>query len=180
MKTSAIVKGATSRFDNWTGITPIIQELPPCLGPARSGHRSNGSRATPVEGPHLRAMNAELRGDAVLVDQAAEPVGSLDSVRFGERLRGRVEDWDLKGDPAVRTLVVVVLDELVQRHPEVLRAPDEQPVEALGPGCSHEPFGERVRAGRPHRCLDDPGADSPHHLVEGTDAQGDAGSTSCQ
>ena len=81
------------------------------------------------------------------MDQAAEPVGSLESVGAGELPKGRVGDWDLKVDPAVRSLIVVMLDELLQRHVEVPLAPDEQPVKALGPGCPHEPFGEGVRRG---------------------------------
>jgi hypothetical protein len=35
-------------------------------------------------------------------------------------------------------------------------------------GRPHEPFGKRVRSRRPHGCLDNPGADRPHHLFEGS------------
>ena len=154
-----------------TGIAPIIQELQPVLG--RRGV-SNVQTVTPrtVPGARIPGMNAELRGDAVLVDQAAEPVGSLDSVHVGEPPKGRVGDWDLKVDPAVRSLIVVMLDELPQYTVEMALTADEQPVEALGPGCPHEPFGERVRPGRPYGREDDPGADRPHHLVEGPDELG--------
>ena len=117
-------------------------------------------------------MNVKLRGDAVLVDQAAEPVGSLDFVNVGELPQARVGDWDLKVDPTVGALIVVMLDELSQYTVEMPLAADEQPVQALGPGCPHEPLGERVRSGRPHGCEDDPGADRLRYLVEGTDELG--------
>jgi hypothetical protein len=106
------------------------------------------------------------------VDQAAEPVGSLDCVHAGELPKGRVSDWDLKVDPAVRSLIVVLLDEVPEHPVEVALAPNEKPVEALCPGGSHKAFGERVRAGRPDGREDDLGADRPHHLVEGTDELG--------
>ena len=83
-----------------------------------------------------------------------------------------VGDWDLKVDPTVRALVVVVLDELPEHPVEMALATDEQPVEALGPGCPDKPFGERVRPRRPDGREDDPSADRPHHLVEGTDELG--------
>ena len=86
--------------------------------------------------------------------------------------KGRVGDWDLKVDPAVRSLIVVMLDELSQYTIEMALAADQQPVEALSPGCPHEPFGKRVRPGRPHGCLDDPSAGRLHHLVEGPDELG--------
>jgi hypothetical protein len=59
-------------------------------------------------------MNAALCRDAVLVDQATEPVGSLHPVNAGELPKGRVGDRDLKVYPAVRPLIVVMLDELPQ------------------------------------------------------------------
>jgi hypothetical protein len=111
----------------------------------------------------------QLRGDAVLVEQAAQPVGSLDCVHAAEIPKGRVGDWDLKVDPAVRSLIVVMLDELPEHAIEMSLAADEQPVEALGPGGPHKAFRERVRLRRSDWSLDDPGADRPHHLVEGTD-----------
>jgi len=125
-----------------------------------------------LRGPGIRGTTAALSGDAVLVDQAAEPVCSLNSDHAGELPKGRVGDWDLKVDPAVRSLAVVMLDELLQRHLQVPLARNEHPVEALGPGCSNKPFGERVRPRRPHGCLDDPGGDRLHHFVEGTDELG--------
>jgi hypothetical protein len=47
------------------------------------------------------------------VDQATEPVGSLEPIGAGELPKGRVGNWDLKVDPAVRSLIVVMLDELL-------------------------------------------------------------------
>jgi hypothetical protein len=40
------------------------------------------------------------------VDQAADPVDSLDPVNAGELPQSRIGDWDLKSDPAVRALIV--------------------------------------------------------------------------
>jgi hypothetical protein len=119
--------------------------------------------------PRILGMNAALSRDAVLVDQATEPVGSLDSVNAGEAPRGRIGDWDLEVDPAARAFVVVMLDELPQRTVQMSITANEQPVQALGPGCPHKPFGERVRSGGTDRGEDDPGADRLQHLVEGTD-----------
>ena len=71
-----------------TGITPIIEELQPVWDPLRLPLFMRG--ATPK--PRFLGMNAKLSGDAVLVDQAAEPVGSLGSVHAGELPNGRVGD----------------------------------------------------------------------------------------
>jgi hypothetical protein len=146
--------------------------------PVPSPHSGTNARLSgdavlvdPVPSPHS-GTNARLSGDAVLVDQAAEPVGSLDCVHAGELPKGRVSDWDLKVDPAVRSLIVVLLDEVPEHPVEVALAPNEKPVEALCPGGSHKAFGERVRAGKPDGREDDLGADRPHHLVEGTDELG--------
>ena len=117
-------------------------------------------------------MNAKLSGDAVLVDQAAEPVGSLDSVHAGELPNGRVGDWDLKVYPAVRSLIVVMFDERAQYTIEMSLTADQQPVEALGPGGPHKSFRERVRPRRPDGREDDPGADRLHHLVKRPDELG--------
>ncbi len=65
-----------------------------------------GHERHPAKGPLSRDANAKLCGDVVLVDQATEPVGSLHSLRIGELPKGRVGDWDLKVDPAVRSLIV--------------------------------------------------------------------------
>jgi len=48
----------------------------------------------------------------------------------------------------------------------------DKAAEALGPGCAHKPFRERVRPGRPNGCLDDPGTYRSHHLVKGPDELG--------
>ena len=52
----------------------------------------------------MGATNAELGRNAVLVDQAAEPVSSLDAVNASELPKHRIGDWDLEIDPAVRTI----------------------------------------------------------------------------
>ena len=82
---------------------------------------------------------------------------------------GQVGDWRFEVDAAVRALLVVMGDELPQYAVEMAFAADEHPVQALGPGCEHEPFRERVRLGRSKGCLDNPGAERSHHLVKGPD-----------
>jgi hypothetical protein len=62
----------------------------------------------------ILGVNAKLRGDAVPINQATEPVGSLDSTCPAERPKGRARDWDLKVCAAVRSLILVMLDELLQ------------------------------------------------------------------
>jgi hypothetical protein len=49
---------------------------------------------------------------------------------------------------------------------------DKHPVQALGSGCEHEPFGERVRLGRSEGCFDGPGAHRCNHLVKRPDELG--------
>ena len=108
----------------------------------------------------------------VFLDKSTEAVYSLYAAKALEPVLGRVGDRHLEVDPAVRAFVVIVLDELAEHAVEVALAPYEHPVQALGPGCAHKALGERVRAGRPHGCLDNPGVDRPHHLVEGPDELG--------
>ena len=108
------VKGATSRFDKLDKDNPDYPRVAARLGPAKSGTIQTRRASVPRRGPAFSVSNAKLRGDAVLVDQATEPVGSLDSVHAGERPKGRVGDWDLEVYAAVRSLIVVMLDELPQ------------------------------------------------------------------
>jgi hypothetical protein len=103
------------------------------------------------------------------MDKPAEPVDSLNGVSGLEPRHGRVGDWYLEVDPAVRALAVVVLDKLPQYAVGMALTADENPVQALGSCCPDKPLGERVRPGRPDGCLDDPGADRSHHLVERPD-----------
>ena len=63
--------------------------------------------------------------------------------------------------------MVVVGHEFPQYALGMAFAANEHPVQALGPGCEHEPFSERVRPGRSEGCLDDLGTDRSHHLVKG-------------
>ena len=62
-------------------------------------------------------------GYAVLAEQPAAPGRSLDSGPAGEAVQGGIGDWRLEVDPAVRSLVVIVLDELPQGPLEVALAP---------------------------------------------------------
>ena len=151
---------------SWTGIALIIRAWQPVRG-ARSEESASRPRARPWQSGRIPGTDVKLRGDAVLVGQAAEPVGSLGPVNLGELRQGRVGHWDLKVGPTVRALIVVMLDELPQYPVEVSLAADEQPVQALGPGCRHGPLGGRVRSGRPHGCEDGPGAGRLRYLVEG-------------
>ena len=111
-------------------------------------------------------------GEPVLVQQPAETVNSLDDVPTFEPVQGQVGDRRFEVDAAVRALAVVVGDELPQHALGMAFTADEHPVQALGPGCPHKSFGERVRPGRSNGCLDDSGADRSHHLVEGPDELG--------
>jgi hypothetical protein len=103
------------------------------------------------------------------VDQPAETVGSLDTVPAFEPARTQVGDRLLEVGPAVRSLVVVVTDELPEHPVEMAFSADERPVQALGPRCADKAFGESVRPRRPDRGADDPGADRAHHLVKRPD-----------
>lgn len=91
------------------------------------------------------ALMAISGGDAVLVHQPAEPVGPLDPSQDDEPLQSRIGDRGAEIGTSMWSLVVVMLDEVPQYPFQVALAPNEQPVEALGPRCSHEPFGEGVR-----------------------------------
>ena len=101
------------------------------------------------------------------MDKPAEPVDSLNGVSGLEPRHGRVGDWYLEVDPAVRALAVVVLDKLPQYAVGMALTADEKPVQALGSCCPDKMFGKRVCLRRPDRCPDDPGAGRSHHLVEG-------------
>ena len=59
---------------------------------------------------------------------------------------GQVGDWNLQVDPAVRALVVVMLDERPQGPFKVALASYKDPVKALGPCRADEAFGDRVIA----------------------------------
>ena len=109
----------------------------------------------------------------MLVDQATEPVDSLWTSPALLNVRRIVQATGTsRSMSAVRSLIVVMLDELPQYPIEMSLTSDEEPVDALGPGCPHEPFGGHVRPRRSHGSPDDPGASRPHHLVEGTDEPG--------
>ena len=112
-------------------------------------------------------INARSGGEPVLVEKAAEPVNSLYAVSALERPH-RQEGYRLfEVDGAVRAFLVVMGHELAEDALGMSFTADENPVQALGPGCEHEPLGERVRLGRSERCLYDLGAHRPHHLVKG-------------
>jgi hypothetical protein len=68
---------------SWAGIIPIIEELPPVRDRRGVPSIQSLTRQT-VRGPRICSTNAALSGDPVLVDQATEPVGSLEPVGAGE------------------------------------------------------------------------------------------------
>ena len=113
--------------------------------------------------PKTDIASLESGSEPVFVQQPAETVNSLDSVPTFELRHRQVGDRRFEVDGAVRALMVVVAHEFPQYALGMAFAADEHPVQALGPGCEHEPFGERVRPGRSEGCLDDLGTDRSHH-----------------
>jgi hypothetical protein len=140
------LKGATSRFDKSDRDNPeLSKSCSPC-GTGEEWHHSTRRARGRAEAAHSRfewktARRCGTRGPG---HRASRLAGS---VRAGERPKGSVGDWDLKVYPALRSLIVVMLDEPPQYPIEMSLTADEQPVEALGPGCPCEPFGERVSPG---------------------------------
>src|SRR5689334_909295 len=65
----------------------------------------------------------------------------------------------------VRSVAVVVIGVLTQDQPQVPLAGDQHPVQALAAGTGDPPFGDRVRAWRLDRGLDDRHADGGEHRV---------------
>src|SRR5438045_2973814 len=65
-------------------------------------------------------------------------------------------------------MLVVVADVGREHSFEVASVDDQDPVEGLAAYGADPPFGERVGAGRPYRCADDPDAVGAEHLVEGS------------
>jgi hypothetical protein len=62
---------------------------------------------------------------------------------------------------------VVVIDEDVEHVLEVAAVEDQEPVEAFSAGGADEALGDRVRAWRPDRRLDDSDVDGGEDGVEG-------------
>ena len=71
-----------------------------------------------------------------------------------------------------RFLLVVMVHELPQYALGMAFTADKHPVQALGSGCEHEPFGERVRLGRSEGCFDGSDAHRCNHLVKRPDELG--------
>jgi len=103
------------------------------------------------------------------VQQPAEAVNALNNITTVEPTLRRVGDRRFEVDAAVRAFLVVVGDELSQDALGMALAPDEQPVQALRPGCEHEPLGESVRPGGTKWRPDNSRSYRSHHLVEGPD-----------
>jgi glucose-6-phosphate 1-dehydrogenase len=66
----------------------------------------------------------------------------------------------------VRPVRVVVAGMVAQDQPQVPFAGDQYPVQALAAGAARPAFGDRLRARRPDRCLDDPQPGRGEHRVE--------------
>src|ERR1017187_827869 len=120
----------------------------------------------------MAAPGARSGGEVVLVEQASETVGYLDTVPAFELPQDRAGDRRVEVEPAVRALMVVVGDEFAQYTVEVALAANEQPVQALGTCRAHKSFGERVRPRRPNGGLDDPGTSRAQYFVKGPDEVG--------
>jgi hypothetical protein len=117
--------------------------------------------------PKTDIASLESGSKPVFVQKLDETVNSLDSVPTFELRHRQVGDRRFEVDAAVRALMIVVGHEFPQYALGMAFAANEHPVQALGPGCEHEAFGERVRPGRSEGCLDDLGTDRSHHLVKG-------------
>jgi hypothetical protein len=63
-------------------------------------------------------------------------------------------------------MLVVMRDVGREDSVEVPAVDDQEPVETLAADGADPPFDERVRAGRPYRCADDPDAVGAEHLVD--------------
>lgn len=111
-------------------------------------------------------------GEPVLVQQAAEAVNPLNNITTVELMLRQVGDRRFEVDAAVRAFLFVMGHELLQDALGMAFTADEHPVQALGPGCEHEPFGERVHLARSEGCFDDSGAHRPNDFVKGPDELG--------
>src|ERR1035438_547598 len=130
-----------------------------------TGSRTRRQKAQPATNAVMR-LAQQSGSEPVLVEQASETVGSLDTVAAFEPQRGQVGDRYLEADAAVRAFAVVVGHELPEDALGMAFTADEHPVQALGPGCAHKSLRERVRPGRSKGCLDDSCAYRSHHLVK--------------
>jgi hypothetical protein len=113
--------------------------------PAECRRRFRGRRRTRrIDGtlPATAVTSPELGSEPVLVQQPAETVNPLDTLLTFELLHAQVGDRRFEVDAAVWALPVLVSDELLQYALGMAFTADEHPVQALGPGCEHEPFRE--------------------------------------
>ena len=141
--------------------------LPPGKGTCRLSALTlcGGTGGTRDEAPLVVARTQALRRNrAVLVDKPTEHVAAF----------YRETCWGLWCGPAhrhaevktaMRSLLVVMADVLPQHRFEVAPPEHQRPVEALNASGPHEPLGERVRARRADRRLDDFGTFRPEYLV---------------
>src|SRR6266542_6803550 len=98
------------------------------------------------------------RGQAVFVDQPAEPIASLHTllaVYVGEVERRTILLRRCEAERAMRAVGVVVVDESVERPFQLAPARDQEPVEALGTDGADEALGDGVRLRRAKRRPDD-------------------------
>ncbi len=148
-----------------TRITPITQELQPVWDRRRAAPFKRFCAWCRADVLHSRCQCKTTRRHGTR--GPGHRAGRLCGLRPPwEPPKDRVGDWDLKVYAAVRaSLIVVMLDELPQYTVEMSLTANEQPVQALGPGCPHEPFGERVGPRRPYGSEDDPGARRPRVIT---------------
>lgn len=87
----------------------------------------------------------------IFVEDAAEPVVSLDLVNLGRHAVGERSRWSGLLQSAVRPVIVVVTFELAQHDRGVSLVENQESVEELAADCSDEALGDRVRLWCPHR-----------------------------
>lgn len=112
-------------------------------------------------------LAAQAAGRYGLVDESGTGCGALD--RLAKLDHGRVcavGRCSLVAAP-VRSVLVVVVDELGQKSLELSLVPDQGAVEEFVADGANPSLGERVRLGRARGCLDRFGADCGEHVVEG-------------
>src|SRR3954464_4337512 len=95
------------------------------------------------------------------MEKSTQNVNAVDPPNLCQAGRGRltVGEGDAKVDAPMGTGGVVVLHVDGEHLLEVAPVPDQQPVQALGPDCTHPALREGVRLWRPGRNLHyfDPG-----------------------
>ena len=104
---------------------------------------------------------------SVLVDESGAGCGALDRLAEFDHGRVGVVRWCSLVEASVWAVLVVVLDELLEKPFELSLIPDQGSIEELMSDGPDPPFSERVGLWRTRRGLDWVGADGGEHVVEG-------------